>query len=97
LNTKTNIICEKISLCYFDSVKKWLINSYLKAIDKVGYKILSAFNINKIVEEQINSFSTEYTEELILAVAKKELGLITALGGVLGFIIGLLPVLMNLL
>ncbi len=60
-------------------------------------EIINLFDISKIVEEQINSFQVEYTEELILGIAEKELKAITRLGALLGGIMGLLsPLLQNI-
>ncbi|MFV0519679.1 MAG: DUF445 family protein [Lachnospirales bacterium] len=57
--------------------------------------ILKTFNIEKIVENNINNMSIMETEKIILDVAKKELKAITLLGGVLGFIFGLIPLIIN--
>lgn len=67
-----------------------LMNSYLP-------DIITTMNIASIVEEQINSFEVEFTEKLILDIAKKELSAITWLGALLGIIMGLLTPLIQLL
>lgn len=59
--------------------------------------IITTMNISKIVEDQINSFEVEFTEKLILEIAKKELAAITWLGALLGIIMGLLTPLIQLL
>lgn len=56
-----------------------------KAIDKASNDI----RISEIVEEKINSFDIERIEEIIISIAKAELKHIEILGGVLGFIIGI--------
>ncbi len=58
-------------------------------------KIVDLFNIEKIVEEKINSFPVEQFEELVLEIAHKELRAITWLGGLLGAILGLLSPLLQ--
>ncbi len=59
--------------------------------------IIEMLNVSKIVEDKINSFEIDYTEKLILDIAKKELNQITRLGALLGAILGLLsPFLQNL-
>lgn len=60
-------------------------------------EIINLFNISKIVEEQINSFEVEYTEELILEIAERELNAITRLGALLGGIMGLLSPLLQMI
>ncbi|MFS0782991.1 DUF445 domain-containing protein [Bacillus sp. 1P06AnD] len=46
-------------------------------------------HLEEIVQEQVNTFSLERLEEIILSIAKRELGMITYLGGLLGGVIGL--------
>ncbi|SDX15918.1 Uncharacterized membrane protein YheB, UPF0754 family [Tepidimicrobium xylanilyticum] len=59
--------------------------------------MVKAFNISKIVEDQINGFDVAFTEELILEIANRELKAITWLGGLLGGIIGLLTPILTML
>jgi len=59
----------------------------IKSIPIVGEKIMGAFQ--KSVENQINNLSIDELEKIILKVAKKELMFITWIGGILGFLIGL--------
>ncbi len=59
--------------------------------------IIQFFNISKIVEDKINSFDVNFTEELILEIASKELKAITWLGALLGGILGLLSPLLQML
>ncbi|MEK3887541.1 DUF445 domain-containing protein [Bacillus sp. FSL K6-3431] len=53
-------------------------------------EILERFEVEAIVREQIESFSLQRLEELVISIAKKELVMITYLGAVLGGIIGLI-------
>jgi len=96
LSQKIAHIGQKVSQNSFENIKKIVFAIYSKGVNTVAPKVLTVFNIPKIVEERINSFSIQYTEELILGIVNKELQAITAVGGVLGFIIGLLPVLIDL-
>lgn len=60
-------------------------------------KLIKSINISSLIENQINSFEVSYAEEIILSIAKKELGAITWLGALLGAILGILsPMLANL-
>ncbi len=52
--------------------------------------ILKNINISKIVEDKINTFEMEEAEKIVLDVVNKELKMITALGGALGFVVGVL-------
>jgi len=51
--------------------------------------LLKKLQIQEIIRDQINSFSLERLENLIVDIAKKELGMITFLGAFLGGLIGL--------
>lgn len=73
---------------------------FLKTIFKKFAKeelpqIIEFFNISKIVEDKINSFDVDFTEELILDIAQKELKAITWLGALLGGVMGLLTPLLQ--
>ena len=50
--------------------------------------ILKRLHVETIVKEQVESFSLEYLEELVISIAKKELAMITYLGALLGGLIG---------
>ncbi len=52
-------------------------------------KLVDSINISEIVENKINSFDMKEAEKLVVDVINKELKMITNLGGVLGFAIGL--------
>lgn len=60
-------------------------------------QIIQIFGISKIVEDKVNSFSVDFTEELILDIADKELKAITWLGALLGAIMGILTPLIQML
>jgi uncharacterized membrane protein YheB (UPF0754 family) len=49
------------------------------------------------VETKINELDIIQMESIVLDVANRELNYITYMGGVLGFIIGLVPVVLELL
>jgi uncharacterized membrane protein YheB (UPF0754 family) len=58
--------------------------------------MVEALNIPQIVEERINSFDVEFTENIIIDIANKELNAITWLGALLGGLIGIIsPILQN--
>lgn len=78
----------------FNNVER-VINLFIK---DEGGEFIKKLNISNIVEKQIKSFPVEYTEELILEIADKELKAITWLGALLGGIMGILtPILSRLL
>ncbi|EIT85872.1 hypothetical protein A374_08554 [Fictibacillus macauensis ZFHKF-1] len=53
-------------------------------------ELLEKLQLAKIVEEQVETFSLQTLEEIIISVAKKELKMITWLGAILGGAIGFL-------
>ncbi len=59
-------------------------------LTKQSGEILERFQVEDIVRNEIESFSLERLEELVIAVAKKELVMITYLGALLGGLIGLI-------
>ncbi|SHI93666.1 DUF445 domain-containing protein [Desulfofundulus thermosubterraneus] len=61
-------------------------------IDRFGEKLKVDFCLSKVVEEQVNSFSLEQLEKIIISVSSRELKHIEILGGFLGFVIGLMQV-----
>jgi len=65
------------------------------ALAKAAGHVAQHINLQTLIEEQINGFEPEKAEAIIFSVIRRELHLVMALGGVLGFIIGWLPVLLN--
>lgn len=92
LNFKINSMLNKINVYKF---KDKIFNVIEKFIDKEGDKILSGISISNMIEDKINSFDMETIESLIVSVTKKELNAITIIGGVLGFVIGLIPIILK--
>ncbi|EOD00911.1 DUF445 domain-containing protein [Caldisalinibacter kiritimatiensis] len=58
--------------------------------ENMVHKATTQVKISEIIEEKVNSFELEKIEEIIISVAKKELKHIEVLGGILGFIIGVM-------
>lgn len=80
---------DKICL-YVDNVIDEESESVISELtDKLNNKNESRIRLARIVEEKVNSFELEKIEEIIISVAKKELKHIEVLGGVLGFLIGI--------
>lgn len=65
--------------------------------EKMVHKATGQIKISQIIEEKINRFEIEKLESIILTIAQKELKHIEMLGGVIGFVIGLLQGLVLLL
>ena len=58
--------------------------------EKMVHKATSNVSIAQIIEDKINNFEIDKLEYIILAIAQKELKHIEILGGVIGFLIGIL-------
>jgi len=67
-------------------VEDFLSQSQDTLIEDVSKKI----NISLIVEDKINSFDLDKLESVIIKIAHRELYMIELLGGVMGFVIGIL-------
>ncbi len=74
------------------------INSLLPQIISQYTDTLKAkIDIEKMVTEKVEGFSSDKLEEILAAIMKKEFRFVEILGGVVGFIIGLLQVAITLL
>ncbi|MFE1245688.1 DUF445 domain-containing protein [Fictibacillus sp. NPDC058756] len=80
-----------------ETFENWLIDeltpkAVAAGLDLFGSRLdvlLEKMHLAKIVEEQVETFSLERLEEIIISIAKSELKMITWLGALLGGIIGL--------
>lgn len=61
-----------------------------ETFDGFGGLIREKVNFQSMVEERVNNFSLDRLEQVILSVSARELRHIEILGGVLGFLIGLI-------
>ena len=53
-------------------------------------------NLEQIVMEKVSRFSSDKLEQILLAIMSKEFRFVEILGGILGFMIGILQVLLTL-
>ncbi|TSB45803.1 DUF445 domain-containing protein [Alkalicoccobacillus porphyridii] len=58
------------------------------AARRIG-KLLETLHIEQIITQQVQSFSIQHLEDLVMSVASKELKLITYLGALIGGVVGL--------
>lgn len=58
--------------------------------ETLTHKAVKSIDISKMVEDRINSYDFEKIEYMVLKIAQKELKHIELLGGVIGFVIGLI-------
>ncbi|MBP1564985.1 MAG: DUF445 family protein [Oscillospiraceae bacterium] len=81
--------CLTVILDKFPDYHEYIWKIYISLIDKQLNKILDGFNIKGIVEQKINDFELPELEKLIMSIMQKELYALVALGGILGFLMGL--------
>lgn len=82
---------------YFPNGRDWLKFDLMpKAVDKALNlaeahleNVLKRLDIKEIIREQVDSFPIERLEEIIVGIARRELAMITFLGGFLGGLIGI--------
>lgn len=89
-------LTEKLPEGALEKGKAFLLSRYGALMEKAAPKLLAVVDVNQIVAGQIRSFDMPYIESLILSIAAQELRAITLVGGVLGFLIGWIPVLMRI-
>ena len=86
LPKRRKVLAEKIA----DSAMRILPDSIkkLEKIPFIGATVIS--EIKNTVEDQVNNLSLEELEEITMHVMHKELNFVIWIGGVLGFLIGLI-------
>lgn len=67
----------------------WILNTYHQIIEKNIGVIVHAVDLSQLVENQINSYDVLTFEKIIFEIMRKELNAIVWLGGLLGFLMGL--------
>ncbi|MEW9122060.1 MAG: DUF445 family protein [Thermotaleaceae bacterium] len=73
-----------------DIIDKEAESAITELIESQIHKASSRIKISEIIEEKVNNFEMEKLEQIILAIAKRELKHIEVLGGIIGFFIGLI-------
>ena len=60
-------------------------------------KLKSKIDIEAMVTEKVANFSSDKLEEILVSIMKKEFRFVEIIGAVLGFVIGLLQILITML
>ncbi len=68
-----------------------------KMMKEYATSLKSQLDLEKIVTEKVNAFSSDKLEDILYQVMAKEFRFVEILGGVLGFLIGILQILITLL
>lgn len=65
-----------------------VVNLFFQRLFMQIEPLMEKMQLQEIIREQVDTFSLERLEEMVISIAKKELGMITYLGGFLGGLIG---------
>lgn len=85
-----------ISEDLINKIKTTLMNEFESSLPEIlntfAQKLEEKVDIEEIVKEKVNNFSMEKLEEIMFSIMKKEFKFIELVGGILGFIIGLVQI-----
>jgi uncharacterized membrane protein YheB (UPF0754 family) len=74
-----------------------LANVYRRLVSDHADTLAARFHIAEIVEKRVSAMPPEDLEHLILSVMKKELNDVIRLGAVIGFVMGIITTLINMI
>lgn len=80
-----------------EKLQPLLVSVYRKLVSEHADSIAARFHIADIVEERVRAMPPEDLEKLILSVMKKELNDVIRLGAVIGFIMGIVTTVINMI
>ena len=86
-------LLEKFKAIFMEEIQSFLP----ELAEKFADNALNDLNLKEQVQNKVLSFSTIKMEEILYSILKKEFGFIELLGGIIGFIIGTLQVVLLLL
>jgi uncharacterized membrane protein YheB (UPF0754 family) len=85
-------LCDHIPKEYVEKGRSWLNERALEVLKRETPKMVAAIDIEKLVRQRVNELPIAEVERLILAITSRQLRAITWFGALLGFLIGLLQV-----
>lgn len=85
LNDKVKEQIKTILFEEFEGIIPEITNKYVDKIEK-------SVDVEKIVYDKVANFSSEKLEQILFSIMRKEFKFIELLGGILGFIIGLIQI-----
>jgi uncharacterized membrane protein YheB (UPF0754 family) len=77
-----------------DGISAEIKESIPMMIEKVSNEMEAELDIEKMVTEKVSAFSSDKLEEILNAIMKKEFVFVEIIGGVLGFLIGVVQVIL---
>jgi len=78
-------------------ISKALTDAVLNIVETRTPALVEAFDITSMVSERIDSLDMREVERIVLGVVSKELAWITWIGGILGFLIGIVQSIISIL
>ncbi len=79
-----------------DNIKKGIVNEvetmFPAMIGQMTANMKQDLDVEKIVVDKVSNFSSDKLEEILVSIMKKEFKFVEIIGGVLGFLIGLLQI-----
>lgn len=91
MNLEIKSLIEGLGYERYKNIKAFIMNHKDNLIEKAAGFISQKLDVRHMVEQKINELDVRTIEEIVIDVAKKELDYITYMGGILGFMIGLVP------
>lgn len=90
-----------LSLFIGEKTRRSLKNVFMKELETLFPQIMTSYakhleeelDLEKIVTEKVSAFSSDKLEQLLYQIMSKEFRFVELLGGVIGFIIGIIQVL----
>lgn len=73
-----------------ETILPLILNTYKQGIEKA----LDAVDIESAIASKVFNFSSDKLEEILISIMKKEFRFVEISGGILGFIIGLVQVIL---
>ncbi|MDI9319223.1 MAG: DUF445 family protein [Phycisphaerales bacterium] len=99
LKEKLPVISMFVGAGTLDKIKEGLLeeidNMLPELMKQYADNLATKIDIEKIVSEKVANFSSDKLEEILVAIMKKEFRFVEIIGGVLGFLIGLLQILLS--
>ncbi len=91
----SNVVPEQVIASTHKVIVKEIENNLPALIDTAITKVESKLNIHDIVVKKVENFSDEKLEQLLMDITAKEFKFIELLGGVLGFMIGVIQLILT--
>jgi len=95
LNERISTLTEKLNNNHILQLQAFVSNITTKSLVFAAPLVAKSLNISKLVEAQVNGFDIAKIESLTFDVVRRELGIIVALGGILGFAVGIIVLLIQ--